>query len=122
MAYYPDPHLERIRDAVEAEVRSGVRVLSASYLVRRYKFEPSLVQRVLSDLVAVDDLQIHYRLLCSGEHQRYDVDREFIDRSEIPKHAIVCTKCGDLYTPSEEDIFVFFEPTDGYLNDLQKAS
>jgi hypothetical protein len=122
MAYYSDAQLELIRDIVEAEIRSGVHVLSASYLVRRHRLDPVRVQRVLSDLETVGDLDVHYRLQCSGEGQRYDVDREFKDKSEIPTQAIVCTKCGDLYTPLEENISVFFEPTDAYLKYLKRAS
>lgn len=122
MAYYADPQLESVRDAVEEEIRGGAHVLSASYLVRGHKLDPIRVQRVLSDLVTVGDLQVHYRVLCSGEHENYDVDREYNDRNEIPKGSVTCSKCGDLYTPLEENVSVFFEPTVGYLNYLQKAS
>jgi len=122
MPYYLDPQLEAIRNAVEREIRGGVRVLSASYIVNRYGADPVRVQRVLSDLVSAEDLTVHYRVLCSGENQRYDVDREFDNLSEIPKYPLVCTRCGDVYTPSEENISVFFEPTPVYLSYLQEAS
>jgi hypothetical protein len=95
MAYYSDAQLERIRDIVEAEIRSGVHLLSASYLARRHRLDAVQVQRVLSDLETVGDLEVHYRLQCSGEGQMYDVDREVKDKSEIPTQAIVCTKCGE---------------------------
>ncbi len=122
MAYYSEAQLERIRDLIEAEIRGGIRLLSASYLVRRHGLDAARVQRVLSDLATVGDLQVHFRLLCSGELQNYDVDREFDDRRQIPTGPITCTKCGDIYTPLEENISVFFEPTPEYLKDLQRAS
>ncbi len=122
MTYYADPKREEIRRAIEEDVAGGIRLISASFLAERHKFTAKLIQEVLSDLVAAGDLTRHYRVLCSGENQRFDVDREFDTLAEVPKGMITCTKCGDLYTPDEENISVFFEPTPTYLSSLKRAS
>lgn len=115
MNYYGDPRLDRLKALIDAELREGVHSLRASYLSRKYEIQPGLVQQVLSDLVAAGDLKVSYQVLCSGENQRYDVDREFSERSEIPNYEITCRVCGDRYIPSEGNILLSFEPTESYL-------
>ncbi len=122
MPYYRDAELERIRETISEEVRSGVNMLTASYLVRRHRLPPNRVQTVLADLVSVGDLEIRYQLLCSGEHQNFDVDREFRNEHDIPTGTITCSRCGDLYTPHRENILISFEPTSSFKHDLQKVS
>jgi hypothetical protein len=116
--YYGNPKLDHIKEVIDAEVREGVHSLRASYLSQKYHVEPSRTQRVLSDLAAAGDLKTNYQLLCSGEHQNFDADREFSRREDIPTYEITCTKCGDRYTPDEENILVSFEPTGSYLEAL----
>ncbi len=118
MNYYGDPDLARVKELIDAEVREGTRSLRASYLSGKYTLDPPVVHRVISDLAALGDLQPHYQVLCSGRNQRFDPDREFTDRREIPKHPITCQQCGDTYTPSEDNIIVSFEPTPSYLESL----
>ncbi len=118
MRYYGNPRLDEVKELVDAEIREGTRSLRASYLSRKYHVEPSLIQQVLSDLVATRDLKVSYELLCSGEHQNYDIDREYDSPSEIPRHEITCSKCGDHYVPAEDNIIVLFEPTDSYVESL----
>jgi hypothetical protein len=122
MPYYRDADLEQIRETVSEEVRAGVNMLTASYLVRRHRLPPNKVQTVLADLVSVGDLEVRYQLLCSGEHQNFDLDREFRNEHDIPAGTITCSKCGDLYKPNRENILISFEPTSSFKNDLQKAS
>jgi len=123
MRYYDaDAELERIRGIITDEIRSGVNSLTASYLARKHNLPPTSVQKVLADLVSVGDLEIRYLVLCSGEHQNFDLDREFSNTRDIPKHSITCSKCGDLYTPQEEHILISFEPTASFKNYLQEAS
>jgi hypothetical protein len=122
MTYYPEPEFEEIKNAVESELKSGFRVLSTSYLVNKFEFDAPTVQKVLRDLVALGDLKPHYRVMCSGPNQRYDVDQEFDDSKDIPRYEITCSKCGDSYVPSDENISVFFEPASSYLNYLRQAS
>ena len=123
MRYYDaDAGLERIRDIITGEIRSGINLLTASYLVRKHNLPPNSVQKVLTDLVSVGDLEIRYWVLCSGEHQNFDLDREFSNKRDIPTHPIPCSKCGDLYTPEEEHILISFEPTSSFKNYLQQAS
>lgn len=118
MSYYTDHRLTEIKDAIEAEIRGGVRNLRASYFVRKHHADPTLVQQVLSDLVAAGDLAPHYQVLCSGENQNYDVDREYEDRRKIPNRAVTCRRCGDKYTPSDDNILLSFDPTESYLREL----
>jgi hypothetical protein len=118
MAYYSDEALERIRQIVEDEIRRGTRVLSASYLIHAHELEVQQVQRVLTDMANVHYLETHFRVLCSGENERYDVDREFTTLAEIPSGQVTCSKCGDLYAPEDENISVFFEPTDSFVAGL----
>lgn len=122
MPYYHDPELEQIRGMISDEVRSGTMLLTASYLSHKYNLPPHKVQKVLADLVSVGDLETHYQLLCSGEHQRFDIDREFLNERDIPTREITCSKCGDLYLPERENILISFEPTSSFKDDLQKAS
>jgi len=122
MPYYEsDATLERIRGIISEEIRSGVNSLTASYLVRKHNFPLEAVQKVLADLVSVEDLEPHFWVLCSGEHQNLDVDREFLSMNDIPK-ITTCSKCGDLYAPEAENILVSFEPTPTLRDYLQKAS
>jgi uncharacterized Zn-finger protein len=116
--YYSDSELFRVRDLIADEVREGVRSLQASYISRKYRLDPALVQRVLSDLALEGALDVRYRLLCSGPNQRFDPDRDFSDLKELPTSHISCTKCGDVYVPSEEDILVLFEPTESFLHSI----
>jgi hypothetical protein len=118
--YYHNPKLDDIKERIDAAIREGVHSLRASYLSRKYDLDPRLVQQVLSDLVATGDLMVIYELLCSGEHQNFDVDREFDSIVEMPKHEITCSKCGDRYLPDEENVVVRFEPTDAYLEALMQ--
>jgi hypothetical protein len=120
--YYGNPKLDRLKSLIDAEVRNGVHSLRASYLSNKYEVEPALAQKVLSDLVATGDLSTHYQLLCSGVHQRYEVDKEYIRWDEIPRHELTCGHCGDRYIPAEENIIVSFEPTDLYLQELAHQS
>jgi len=120
--YYGEPKLDRLKALIDAEVRQGIHSLRASYLSRKYKIEPALAQQVLSDLVAAGDLATHYQVLCSGEKQQYDVDREFTKRDEIPNYELVCRRCGDRYVPNEENILLSFEPTEIYLEELAQQS
>jgi len=116
--YYGEPKLDRLKALIDAEVRQGIHSLRASYLSRKYEIEPALAQQVLSDLVAAGDLTTHYQVLCSGEKQQYDVDREFTKWDEIPNYELVCRRCGDRYVPREENILLSFEPTEIYLEEL----
>jgi len=116
--YYGQPKFDRVKTLIDAEVRRGVRSLKASYLSRTYKVDPAIAQQVLSDLVATGDLSMHYQVLCSGEHERFDIDREFEHKEEIPRYELQCTRCGDRYVPSEENILLSFEPTKSYLEEL----
>jgi hypothetical protein len=123
MPYYDHAEdLERIRGIISEEIRSGVNSLTASYLVRKYNLPPNETQKVLVDLVTVGDLETHYWVLCSGEHQNFDLDREFNSQNEIPTYSITCSKCGDRYTPQLEHTLISFEPTDNFKDYLQKAS
>lgn len=118
MNYYSDPNLARVKELIDTEVREGTRSLRASYLSRKYGLDPGVVQRVVSDLAALGDLKTHYQVLCSGRTQRFDADREFTDRREIPDYPVTCQQCGDTYTPSEDNISLSFEPTPSYLESL----
>jgi hypothetical protein len=118
MRYYGDPQFDRIKEVIDAEVREGVRSLRASYLSRKHALPPAIIQQVLSDLASAGDLKINFQILCSGEHQNYDVDREFTNRDDIPNYEIRCTKCGDMYLPDEENTLVSFEPTESYCESL----
>lgn len=118
MAYYFDSRLARVKEAVDAEVSEGGRSLRASYLARKYRLDLSSVQQVLADLTAAGDLEARYTVLCSGPNQRFDPDREFNDKRQIPNYEITCQRCGDRYVPSEENIIVSFEPTASYVEDL----
>ena len=124
MNYYGEPKLDHVKRLIDTEVRDGIHSLRASYLSRKYRIDLALVQQVLSDLVSTGDLQTHYQVLCSGEKQRYDVDREYRYRNEIPNFEIVCRRCGDRYVPSEENILLSFEPTESYIESVtqQRAS
>lgn len=122
MHYYGNPKFDRIKDVIDAEVREGVHSLRASYLSQKYHLAPSTVQKVLSDLAATGDLRAVYQLLCSGQHQNFDVDREFRSQEEIPAHETTCTKCGDRYVPEPDNVLVSFEPTESYLEVLAQTS
>lgn len=122
MNYYGEPKLDRLKGLIDQEVSHGIHSLRASYLCRKYHIEPALAQQVLSDLVAAGDLTTHYQILCSGEKQQYDVDREFTKSDEIPRYEVVCTRCGDHYVPSEENILLSFEPTEPYLKYLNQQA
>jgi hypothetical protein len=123
MPYYEtNAELERIRSIISEEVRSGVISLTASYLTRKHNLHLTAVQKVLADLVSVGDLEPHYFVLCSGEHQNFDIDREFRNEREIPNYSLTCSKCGDLYTPQRENVLIAFEPTSGFKTYLQAAS
>lgn len=121
MRYYGNRALDRVKDIIDAEVSEGVRSLRASNLARTYSLEPRIVQQVLSDLSATHDLKAIYLLLCSGEHQNFDPDREFERVEDIPSHTIRCSKCGDAYTPDSANILVSFEPTEQYLESLSEG-
>jgi hypothetical protein len=118
--YYSDAELFRVRDLITNEVREGVHSLRASYLSAKYHMEFPLVQRVLSDLASEGVLEPRYLVLCSGPNQRFDPDKEYTDLREIPHHPITCGTCGDIYTPSEENILVSFEPTESYLESISQ--
>lgn len=122
MNYYGEPELDQLKRLIDAEVKEGIHSLRASYLSRKYKLEPALTQQVLSDLVAAGDLTTHYQILCSGEKQNYDVDREFASRADIPRYELVCTRCGDRYVPTDENILLSFEPTEAYIEELAHES
>lgn len=122
MKSYTDSDLAQIKRLLDAEVREGVRSFRASYLSHKYGLGQTFVQKALSDLAAAGDLQTHYQLLCSGEKQRYDADREFADRREIPRHEITCRECGDIYIPAEENIRISFEPTKAYTDAVTTKS
>ena len=122
MPYYGDAGSERIREIISEEVRSGVNMLTASYLVRRHGLPSNKVQTVLADLASVGDLDIRYQLLCAGENQNFDIDREFRNERDIPAGTLTCSKCGDLYIPSRDNIVISFEPTLSFKDDLRKAS
>lgn len=122
MNYYGQPKLDHLKGLIDAEVRQGTRSLRASYLSRKYDIDLALVQGVLSDLVAAGDLSTHYQLLCSGEKQRFDVDREFTTREEIPRREVQCHRCGDHYVPSEDNIILSFEPTQAFLEELSRRN
>lgn len=121
MGYYSDPVLARVQALINDEVRRGTHSLRASYLSRKYGLSAEAVQSVLGDLAAIGDLRTHYQLYCSGEHERFDADKEFANIEEIPAYEITCGECGDRYTPSWENIIVSFEPTDQYLAELASA-
>jgi len=106
----------QVRALIDQEVRHGTRDLRASYLSNKYHLRSPLVQRILSDLAAEGALEPRYVLLCSGPNQRFDPDREFKDLREIPHYPITCTRCGDEYLPSEENVLVHFVPTESYLD------
>jgi hypothetical protein len=106
----------QVRALIEEEVRRGTHDLRASYLSNKYDLSSPLVQRILSELAAEGALEIHYVVLCSGPNQRFDPDREFKDLRDIPHYPITCTRCGDEYTPSEENVLVSFVPTESYLD------
>lgn len=118
MNYYGHPKFDRMKALIDAEVRGGANSLRASYFSRKYDVDPALVQQVLSDLVATGDLSTHYQVLCSGEHQRFDIDGEFVRKEDIPHYEVQCSRCGDRYTPNEENILLSFEPTESYLQEL----
>jgi hypothetical protein len=123
MRYYDaNSEFERIREIISDEIRSGVNSLTASRLIQKYDLSPNSVQQVLTDLASVGDLETHYWVLCCGEHQNFDVDREFSKESDIPNYSITCNTCQDLYTPQREHIFVSFEPTASFKKYLQEAS
>jgi hypothetical protein len=116
--YYGLSNFDRMKALIDAEVRGGVHSLKASYFWRKYRVDPSIAQQVLSDLVATGDLSMHYQVLCSGEHQRFDIDREFESKDDIPRYELQCSQCGDRYVPREENILLSFEPTESYLEEL----
>jgi hypothetical protein len=122
MQYYSEPQLEAIRVLVERDIIAGIRVITASYVTRQHKVHFPDVQKVLLDLAMIGDLEIHYRVLCSGENQNYDVDLDVTDIEVIPAGRTTCTVCGDLYIRSNDNISVYFEPTISYLTFLQQAS
>lgn len=106
---------DRVRGLVQEEVRHGTHDLRASYLSEKYNLKSPIVQRVLSDLAAEGALETHYVVLCSGPNQNMDPDLEFRDKREIPHYPITCGTCGDVYTPTEENVLVYFQPTDSYV-------
>ena len=120
MNYYGQLNLDHLKHLIDAEVRQGVQSLRASYLSKKYGIDLALVQGVLSDLVAAGDLTTHYQLLCSGQKQRFDVDREFATWEDIPRREVQCHRCGDHYVPSDDNIILSFEPTKSYLEELSR--
>jgi hypothetical protein len=106
----------RIRTLIDEEVRTGTHDLRASYLSNKYQLSSTAIQQVLSDLAAEGALERRYTLLCSGPNQNFDPDREYRDLRDIPHYPIRCSRCGDEYTPSEENVLVSFVPTGSYLD------
>lgn len=110
--------LERL---VNQEIIEGVDLLSSSYLSEKYKRPLDEVQLVLTDMASASKLKRIYRVLCSGEHQNYDVDLEVENPEDIPRHSVTCHTCGDRYKPSEDNILVYFSPTDAYKKFLSST-
>ena len=121
MRYYGNRAFDEVKDVIDAEVRDGVRSLTASYLSRKHHFQPRIVQQVLSDLSATQDLKANYLVLCSGENQNFDADREVARVDDIPQYAITCSKCGDTYTPDRANVVVSFDVTEQYLDSLSQG-
>jgi hypothetical protein len=123
MPYYDaDSEFEKIRGIISDDIRAGLHSLTASLLVRRHNLRPSAVQKVLADLASVGDLETHFIVLCSGEHHNLDADREYRAERDIPSYSVTCSKCGDLYVPTRENILLSFEPTSAFKEYLHKAS
>lgn len=121
MDYYGKRTFDDAKRRVDEAVRSGVHSLRASYLTETYGLDVRIAQQVLSDLSATRDLKAHYLLLCSGEHQNFDADREFERLEDIPHHQVTCNVCGDTYMPGPENVEVSFEPTKQYLESLSRG-
>ena len=105
---------DHVRDLVQGEVRQGTHDLRASYLTAKYDLHSPIVQRVLSDLAAEGALEAHYVVHCSGPSHNFDPDLDLTDRRQIPRYAITCQTCGEQYTPTDENVLVYFAPTKAY--------
>lgn len=113
---------DRIEELVNNEIRGDVEILRSSYLSEKHKLALSDVQRTLADMADASRLTKHYQVLCSGENQNFDVDLELDDPKDIPTYPITCHICGDKYTAEEDNIIVYFTPTDEYRRFLSKTS
>lgn len=118
MGSYSKKEFEEIRKRIDAEVREGRHRITASFIASKHGLDVGLVQQILSALAALGDLRTNYQVLCSGPNQRFDVDREYSDRRQIPTQEIMCQTCGDRYVPDAEHVLLSFEPTEPYLEAL----
>jgi hypothetical protein len=112
---------DSVRSLVQKEVRQGTHDLRASYLSSKYNLQSPIVQRVLSDLAAEGALETHYVVFCSGPSHNFDPDLDLTDKREIPRHAITCGTCGEQYTPVDENVAIYFEPTKSYAKAVSQG-
>jgi len=112
MKSYNESQLRQVDRLVTEEINRGNVALKASFLSHKHNLPVTIAQQGLADLAAVGKLKPHYQVLCSGPQQNHDLDREFDDPRDIPRYPITCTKCGDIYTPEDENITVYFSPAE----------
>lgn len=112
---------DNVRSLVQKEVRQGTHDLRASYLSSKYDLQSPIVQRVLSDLAAEGALETHYVVLCSGPSHNLDPDLDLTDKRQIPRYTITCGTCGEQYTPADENVVVYFEPTKSYAKAVSQG-
>jgi hypothetical protein len=101
---------------------NGDAVLLASELSEKYSVPVQQVREALVDMADTGKLTRHYCVLCSGPNRKLDWDVEVADPKDVPTIRTRCKTCGDEYTPSAENLIVYFSATREYKELISKRA
>lgn len=113
--------LRPLTKIINDEINSGNDVLSALHLSRKYPCSFREAQLALVAMTWSGELKTQYQVMCSGPGMRRDIDLELNDITRLPRVLRRCHVCMEEYIPTDENIFIYFTPTDFYKALLRDA-